>query len=243
MVEKLFYADPYMKEAEAKVTKIEGASVWLDRTLFFAFSGGQESDSGKISGIPLAAVEKDGEDIRHVLEREPGFSVGDKVKLELDWEKRYAIMKLHAAAHLVFGFLGPKMKDTKIIGSNVSPRKARIDFEYPESIKPFLKETEDVVNYHISKDLAISVYDDPDEKGKRWWKFVFGEHLTDMKVMKMPCCGLHVKNTKEIGGVKLKRVGLGKGKERVEITLAPPAEAARSPAPAPAGGQEPKGIG
>jgi len=223
MVEKLFYADPYMKEAEAKVVKIEGPSVWLDKTLFFAFSGGQESDNGKISGIPLKEVVKEGEEIKHVLEKEPDFKEGDAVKLELDWKKRYEIMKLHAAAHMVFGFLGPKMKVAKIIGSNVSSKKARIDFEYPESIKPLLKPAEEGVNSVILKGLAISIFEDPDVKGKRWWKFIFGEHLNDMEVMKMPCCGLHVRNSKEIGKVKLKRVGLGKGKERVEVTLAPPA--------------------
>ncbi|MFQ6010528.1 MAG: alanyl-tRNA editing protein, partial [Candidatus Aenigmatarchaeota archaeon] len=62
MVEKIFYEDAYAKEAEAKVTKIEGNRVWLDRTIFFAFSGGQESDSGKINNIKLTDVQKEGEE-------------------------------------------------------------------------------------------------------------------------------------------------------------------------------------
>ena len=220
MVEKLFYQDPYMKEAEAKVTKIEGNRVWLDRTIFFAFSGGQESDSGKISGIDVADVQVDGDDIVHVLSNEPGFSEGDTVKLELDWDKRYKIMKLHSAAHIVFGFIGPKMNKPKIIGSNISHDKARIDFEYEESIKPLLDDTEKEINHNLSQNLAIKVHDDPDVKGKIWWKMVFGEKLTDMHVMKMPCGGTHVKSTEEIGKIRLKRVNIGKGKERVEVTLA-----------------------
>lgn len=219
MVEKIFYEDAYAKEAEAKVTKIEGNRVWLDRTIFFAFSGGQESDSGKINNIKLTDVQKEGEEIVHILEKEPDFKEGDTVKLKLDWERRYNLMKLHSAAHIVFGFLGPKMSKPKIIGSHISADKARIDFDYPENIKPLLGGTEEEVNKILSQKLVINTFDDPDVKGKRWWKMVFGEKLTDMQVMKMPCGGTHVKNTEEIGNIKLKRVNIGKGKERVEIML------------------------
>ena len=209
MTEKLFNADPYMKETSAVVTKIEGNKVYLDRTIFFAFSGGQASDSGTINNQPASNIEKEGDEIVHTLEN-PGFSIGDTVNLKIDWDRRYKIMKLHSAAHIVYYFLREKIGKFKMIGSNISSDKARIDFEYQESIKPVLADLEAQTNKKVDEGLEIKTYDDEKEKGKRWW--AVGD-------WKMPCGGTHPKNTKEIGHIKLKRVNIGAGKERIEVLL------------------------
>jgi len=208
--ERLFYQDPYMKETEAKVTEINGKEVVLDKTLFFAFSGGQASDHGIINGINLVDAKKENHRIVHVLEKEPDFKVGDTVQLKLDWDRRYRLMKLHSAAHVVYYPFVEKLGRPKIIGSNINPDKARIDFLYDKPISEIMPEIEKEANQIISQGLEIKTEPDKKEAEKRWWR---------CGKWGMPCGGTHVKNTSEIGKISLKRKNIGAGKERVEITL------------------------
>tara|TARA_Y100000310_G_scaffold271648_1_gene286249 strand:- start:372 stop:2780 length:2409 start_codon:yes stop_codon:yes gene_type:complete len=208
--ERLFYQDPYLKEAEAIVEEINDKEIILDKTLFFAFSGGQASDRGTINDIPIHDVKKENHKIVHILENEPGFKVGDKVKLKLDWERRHKLMRLHSAAHLVYYPFAEILNKPKIVGSNINPDKARVDFIYNSSITEKIPQIEKEVNETISKNLDISTTPDENNPEKRWWKC--GQ-------WKMPCGGTHVKNTSEIGKLKLKRKNIGQGKERVEIYL------------------------
>lgn len=206
--ERLFYQDPYMKEAEAQVQEINSKEIILNQTIFFAFSGGQESDSGTINGINIVDVKKENHKIIHVLEKEPDFKEGDIVKLELDWERRYQLMKLHSAAHLMYFPFVENFGKVKIIGSNISESKARVDFLYDKPITDQLTKIEESVNKSISESMEITAKPDKKDSEKRWWK---------CHGWKMPCGGTHVKNTSEIGIVKLIKKNIGKGKERVEI--------------------------
>jgi len=212
VTKKLFHVDPYLKECDATVTKIQEKNVWLDKTIFFAFSGGQESDSGIINNIPVVEVKKEGKDIIHVLESNPDFSEGDSVKCVIDWDKRNSIMKLHTSAHIVYFFLVEKIGKIDMIGSNVTSTKSRIDFNYDKSISEILPELENKVNEFISQSHKVETGEDENNKGRFWWN-VEG-------IEKMPCGGTHIKNTTEIGKIKLKRKNIGAGKERIEITLA-----------------------
>ncbi len=70
-------------------------------TLFYAESGGQESDAGTIDGIPVVGAIKSGSRIVYTLERQPTFRVGDQVITQIDWQRRYALMKLHFAVEVI----------------------------------------------------------------------------------------------------------------------------------------------
>ena len=97
-----------------------------------------------------------------------------------------------------------------MIGSNVTEAKGRLDYEHPETISDMLPGIEAKSNEMFNKDSELKVYPDPADPGKRWW-----EGLT----WKVPCGGTHVRSTKEIGNIKLKRKNIGSGKERIEIYL------------------------
>ena len=213
---KLFYEDPYLKEAEAKVLKIDGEKVFLDKTIFFPFSGGQASDNGTINAQFIKDVQKEGDEIIHFVER-PEFKEGDKVTLVLDWKRRYKLMRLHSAAHIVYFVLRKKIGEQKMIVSNINPDKARLDYEYPKSIAEFLPDAERETNALLDASLAIKTWEG--ENGRRFWQLQ-GSHELHEIGEKLPCGGLHPKNTKEIGKIVLKRKNLGAGKERVEIILA-----------------------
>lgn len=208
---RLFYDDPYLKECRARVRKVDGNKVWLDQTLFFAFSGGQESDSGKVNGISLQSVEWDAQgDLVHIFSQPVPFKVGEEAHLELDWEKRWKLMRLHSAAHVVIELFERAHGKQECIGSNISSSKARYDIVWPENIKPLLSNLEAESNAFIASSKPIQAFFDEKEKGLRWWV---------CEDMKMNCSGTHVRNTSEIGRIALKRSNIGKGKERIEIVL------------------------
>lgn len=210
MTRKLFWEDPYRTECEAKVSEVKDSKVKLNQTVFFAFSGGQASDSGTIDGVNVKEAITSDKDIIYTLEQPPNFKEGDTVVVKIDWNKRYKIMKLHSATHIVYYVTFSKIGKQKVIGSNVSEYKGRFDFLYDKPISEVLPEIEQKTNEIISKNMRIEILPDEKNPEKRWW--ICGE-------WKMPCGGTHPKSTGEIGKVRLKRKNIGRGKERIEITL------------------------
>jgi len=216
MTEKLFWKDPYQTECKAKVTSIEGNKIKLDQTIFFAFSGGQASDEGTINGINVMNALKEGDreniiDIEYELETEPNFKVGDEVEVKIDEERRSKLRRLHSAAHVFYYFFVDKLGRQKIIGSNIAVNKAKVDFLYDEPLTEVLPEMEQETNDFLKESHDITQQPDPEKPDLKWW------HCEDWK---MPCGGTHVKNTKEVGQIRLKRKNIGAGKERIEIYLA-----------------------
>jgi len=208
---KLFREDPYQTECEAIVTSVAGSEVVLDQTVFFAFAGGQASDTGTIGDVPVSEARVSGDDIVYTLESPPRFREGDSVLVKIDPNRRNRLMRLHSAAHLVYCLFNRKTNEPQLIGSNVSHDKGRLDYQYPVSIKSLLPELEELVNQYFSQDNAITTYSDSRDPGKWWWT------CEDWKI---PCGGTHVRSAREIGPVRLKRKNIGAGKERIEITLA-----------------------
>ncbi len=210
MVEKLFRKDPYSDSCKATVTSSKDGEITLDRTIFFAFAGGQQSDSGIMGGFKVLEARVDGPEIRYKLEEGATLNEGDKIEVKIDMEKRKKIMRLHSAAHLVYGVFIKHTGITKLIGSNVTEDKSRIDFEYQTSLLEMLPPIEEETNKIIEQDAEIKTYPDENKPDRWWWECMD---------MKYPCGGTHLKSLGEIGKIKLKRKNIGSGKERIEITL------------------------
>lgn len=211
MTYKQFWVDPYQTELMTTVTSISGQSVELAKTIFFAESGGQESDSGTINGQTVCKAEKQGKRIAYELESSPDFSVGDTVMVKVDWQRRYCLMRLHFAAELVLELFYKALPGLEKVGAHISQDKSRIDFEWPESISPMLVDMQAKAQAIIDADLPIEKGFSDEEQERRYWK-IDG-------FAQVPCGGTHVRSTKELGVIKLKRKNIGKGKERVEIFL------------------------
>ncbi|HCG5227797.1 TPA: alanyl-tRNA editing protein, partial [Vibrio parahaemolyticus] len=174
-------------------------------------SGGQESDAGTIDGIPVVGAIKSGSRIVYTLERQPTFRVGDQVITQIDWQRRYALMKLHFAAEVILELFTQKFANIQKVGAHISADKSRIDFEWPESITPLLAEFQQRAQAVIDSDAEIESAFSDEGQERRYWK-VEG-------FAQVPCGGTHLKRTSEVGRIALKRKNVGKGKERVEITL------------------------
>lgn len=210
MTQFLFRENPYITELKAKITSINGNNITFDSTIFFSFSGGQQSDSGTINDIEVIESKKEAEEIYYTLFNASTLKVGDEVEIKIDEVKRDKIMRLHSAVHIVGDFFEriQKIPLSQITGSNVEENKARLDYIFSTSVAPLLASLELEVNKFLEQEHEIKHYL---KQGDEWeWS---------CNNFKCPCGGTHVRNTKEIGRIKLKRKNIGSGKERIEVYL------------------------
>lgn len=209
MTDKTYWDNPYLTSHTSCVTKVDGSTIFLDSTIFYAFSGGQESDSGTIGGFPVTQAEFRDREIAYTLPENHGLHPGDSVNTQIDWNRRYRLMKLHFAAELVLETVYRMFPGIEKTGAHISEKKARLDFILNESITPYLQEISDTVMELIQSDYPIiSAFEDK-ETERRYWEIEGFARIS--------CCGTHLKSTGEIGQIRLKRNNIGKGKERIEI--------------------------
>lgn len=212
MTKKVFWADPYKTELSTTVTSVSGSDIALSETIFFAFSGGQESDAGTIAGHVVSNAQKQGLEIVYTLANDHGLLVGQSVLVQIDWVRRYRLMRLHFAAELVLELFYKKLSGVFKVGAHIAQNKARIDFAWPESISQLLPSMEADANAIIAADMEITAAFEDEPNERRYWEI--------SGFSRVPCGGTHVKRTGEIGQIKLKRNNKGRGNERVEIYLA-----------------------
>lgn len=209
-MKKVFWENPYQCSLETKVADVAGNQVLFEETIAYSFSGGQESDKATANGLPILDSKMDGHRIYYALPDGHGLSKGDPVAMEIDWPRRYRLMRLHFAAELVLEIVTQKFHLEKV-GAHISESKARIDFIYGEYISSLFEEVLAQYNQIIDEDRVIQTGFSDEANQRRFWK-IDG-------FAQVPCGGTHVKSTKEVGFVTLKRSRSGKGIERIEIRL------------------------
>lgn len=210
--EKIFWEDPYLTELTAGVRGVDGAVVTLDRTIFYAESGGQESDAGTIGGFSVARAEKRDLEIYYTLEGAHGLRIGDEVSVCIDWDRRYRLMRLHFAAEIILELVYRLYGGPQKIGAHIARDKARLDFAWEGRISDTFPELMERAGKIIGDDLPIrSEYRDRLLE-KRFWEI--------QGFARVPCGGTHLRRTGEVGPIRLKRDNIGRGKERIEIYLA-----------------------
>lgn len=209
MVEKIFWQDPYLTRLDTTVKAINNNVITLNETIFYAFSGGQESDYGTIGGYDVIDAKKDGKEINYTIADNHNLKVGDKVEIVIDWQRRYRLMRLHFAAELVLEVICHKFPEIVKVGAHIAQNKARIDFQWAQKISPFLADIQQSVQKIIEADQEIiSAFSDQVNE-RRYWKI--------KEFAEVPCGGTHIKRTGEVGTIRLKRENPGKGRERIEI--------------------------
>jgi alanyl-tRNA synthetase len=211
----LYRVDPYQKEFDASVIRVEPNFIVLDQTCFYPQGGGQAGDTGEISGHRVVNTIIDGEEIRHITQDTPHLTAGQTVHGVIDWEQRYRIMRLHSAAHLVYYSM------QEVFGAGCKPAssgmldevKDRSDYTFNEPLdKTKLAIVEEKVNNLITEALPITHNLEQGSGERLLWKVP--------PYPAMACGGTHVHNTDEIGRINLKRGSKpGKGRERIELTL------------------------
>jgi alanyl-tRNA synthetase len=210
-VKKVFWENPYQTELLTKVNSVQGNIITLFETIVFAFSGGQQSDDGEINGFKILNARKMDKEIYYTIESGHDLFTGDEVLVKIDWEKRYKLMKLHFAAEIILELINQNLNSPEKFGANISVNKARLDFIWNQNISEVFPIIEPKLKAIINSDLPIiSAYSDFENELRYWEIEGFG---------KVDCSGTHIKNTGEIGNIRLKRVTQGNNKERIEIYL------------------------
>ncbi|MFH0876578.1 MAG: alanyl-tRNA editing protein [archaeon] len=210
-VKKLFWEDPYLEKVMAVITGLNGNTITLDKTVFYAFSGGQASDSGTIADIKVIEAKKIDREIFYTLESTEGINVGDNVLVSIDWNKRYKIMRLHFAAEIILELVYQNYNRPEKLGANISEDKARIDFFFEGNISgifsDLIKRAKDIIDANLPIKSSFSDI----ENEKRYWEIE--------GFAKVSCGGTHIRHTGEIGSINLKRRRNGINNERIEIYL------------------------
>lgn len=211
MTIKTFWQNPYLTELETTITSVDKNMITVNETIFFAFSGGQESDHGTIGGFEVIEAKKIDNEIFYKLPENHHLKKNDSVKIVIDWNRRYKLMRLHFAAELVLELVCKLLPDIIKIGAHIAPEKARIDFQYHQTLAPHLSQLQHQSQAIIDASQPIITAFSDEENERRYWKI---ENFSQVA-----CGGTHVKFTSEIGTICLKRINLGKEKERIEIRL------------------------
>jgi Ser-tRNA(Ala) deacylase AlaX len=212
MVRKVFWDDPYLTRLDTHVASVSGGDMTVAETILYAFSGGQESDTGTIGGFPVLQARKEGREIVYTLEEGHGLQAGDAVTLLLDWERRYKLMRLHFAAEIVLELCYQHLPGIEKIGAHIAAEKSRIDFLWGDNIGKSLPILHEKTAGVISADHPITSAFTDEANERRCWE-IGG-------FARVACGGTHLRCTGEVGAIRLKRDNIGKGKERIEIFLA-----------------------
>lgn len=228
---RTYNAFPYRQKDEAQVLYVEGCKAVFDRTIFYAESGGQTFDTGTIEGYKVINVQKIlGEykvvknprcanvpsvkvntRIVHEFDREPALTPGQKVVMEIDWERRYKIMKNHTLCHFLYHGLTEAFayhkEDLFLKGCAIDEVKGGfslnngIDGDLFEEIK------ERVYTAWIAP-AEIAMTPEPTNDEVFYW---------ECNGIVIPCGGTHVKNTAELAAFDIGKKSGGKGKTKIYI--------------------------
>ncbi len=223
MSQKLYYENLYAREFDAEVLnqyEHDGKfHVILDKTLFFPSGGGQPFDTGFIDGVEVKEVlEKNGE-IIHVL---AGGLNNKKVHGVLNWERRFEFMQQHLGEHIFAGMLfnlhGLHTARMRIEGGNVS-----IDIDTPVK-EEFIFEAEAAANEAVWRDIPVEIlYPDIEEVKKFARKLPPENAELPIRIVKIegvdyvPCCGVHVSSTGQVGLIKITSFENHKGGTRIYL--------------------------
>ncbi len=231
----LFRDDSYLKQCEARVVAItEQGGIVLDRSVFYANSGGQPGDTGALTtadGTRIAignAIYTDTakSEIAHVPTPGcPALKIGDTVTAAIDWDKRYARMRMHTALHLLSAVL-----PYSVTGGSVGESDSRLDFDIPEAGLDKHAITAKV-NEMIASDAAVSsrwISDAELEANPGLVKTMSVKppmgtgrvRLIEIAGLDLqPCGGTHVRSTGEIGTVRVTQIEK-KGMQNRRVRLA-----------------------
>ena len=207
--EKLYYADPFLKEFTATVLTCEpgkaGYLVTLDRTAFYPEGGGQPADHGTLNGVAVTDVHETDGVVVHTVEK--AVEIGENVDCTIDWARRFDHMQQHSGEHIVSGMLCAAFSCDNV-GFHMGEDAVILDFD--KELSPAqLREIENQANAIITENRPVTAcYPSQAELAALDYrsKLDLTENVRIVTIQGCDvcaCCAPHVKHTGEIGLVKL----------------------------------------
>lgn len=211
MTELIYYQDQYKIDLEARVVKIDGNKILLDKTIFIPQTNNEPGDFGIINSVEISSSLKDENNIWHIFEKPFSFQVGDIVKLELDWNKRLAAIRFHSALHLLAGVFEAVFEKRAVAGA-IKEKEKQAYLVFKEEISnDIINKAIELANEYIYNNLEIKSYWDEKREGFRWTQV--GDYPA------IPDGGLHVKTAKEIGKINLISIMVEGNKQKIVISI------------------------
>jgi len=223
----------YLREFEARVVKRKKDYVMLDASAFYPEGGGQPADHGRLEweggSVEVKHVQKKGV-VKHIIEGDVQ-TVPDRVHGVLDWDRRYAHMRMHTAQHLISAVI-LELYSAHTVGNQLYHDRSRIDFDRSKLTDEDLGAVKVRFDELVDADVPVSVYEMDRKEMEDRMKVgraqldLLPQHITALRVVEIerydlcPCAGTHVRSLGELGHlVPLGRESKGAGKERVHFTL------------------------
>lgn len=234
---KIYLADPYAKRYDSRILKAlkeKGSYYYVvpDSSIFHPLGGGQPSDQGWIRGEEFEAEVKkvlENDDVIIIYCKLIGGSLEEVVEQELDWEKRYLVMRLHTAGHVIDRAIADLLGGAETLGAFHGPPRAYVDYkahvtedllpEIERAANELLGEREVIVREVASEDLENAIYGAPNlgrlPKAERY-------RIVEIEgVNAMPCTGTHVRNTAEVGRISITGIERIEGGTRIYYGVSP----------------------
>ncbi len=221
MTHLLYQTDSYLQTFTAVVTGVdaEAHAVILDQTAFYPGGGGQPCDVGALTMdgavIPVTRVRKAGADVLHLLPPEaPLPALSASVSGQIDWKRRYALMRTHTALHVLCGVV---FRDygALVTGGDMDPLQGRMDFEFETMRKELVQTIEAAVNRELTAARPVRVAILPREEAFQIPDLIrtkinlLPEGIPQVRVVEIVGLdlqadgGTHVANTAEVGSVRV----------------------------------------
>jgi len=233
MAQLLFRDDAYLRSCEATVVSVDERGIRLDRTVFYPMGGGQPGDTGRLKradgGAVAIADARKGDGLDDVLHLPaPGSAlptVGERVTAEIDWERRYRLMRMHTCLHLLCAVV-----PGAVTGGQIADGKARLDFDVPgesldkaaitEKLNALIAADHPATPRWIT-DAELAAQPDLVRTMSVKPPTGFGKvRLLDIAGVDLqPCGGTHIRRTGEIGRVEVTKIE-NKGRQNRRVNLA-----------------------
>ena len=211
MTEKLYYADGYLHEFDAKILRLEAfhekKAIVLDKTAFFAEGGGQPGDTGRIGDVAVIDTLIEEDIIYHIVKNTCNLTVNDTIHCSVDFPKRFARMQAHTGEHIVSGIAHAKF-GVNNVGFHMDDTVMTVDFDRPLTGEQ-LKELELCANECVYKNAEVIAWYPSNAELE---SLSFRSKIDDLEHPRIvtikgydqcACCAVHVVRTGEVGLIKI----------------------------------------
>jgi misacylated tRNA(Ala) deacylase len=236
--ELMYQTDSYLKSFDARVTAVdeENRGIALDRSAFYPGGGGQPADRGALTanGVTynVTRAKKIGDEVFHFVDGDASLpAVGTQVHGEIDWERRYKLMRTHTALHVLCGVV---FRDygASVTGGDMDPLDGRMDFEFETMQRELVDQIQEAVNREVAADRPVRVDILPREEAFQIPDLIrtkinlLPEGIAKVRVVEIVGLdlqadgGTHVAHTGEVGRIRVKDYkSKGKINKRIYIAI------------------------
>jgi misacylated tRNA(Ala) deacylase len=233
---QLYLCNSYQKNFEAIVQRINNNEVVLDQTAFHPLTGGVACDTGYLSAngdehsIMQVAINRENKEITHFTDKAANWKIGDAIQGEINWGRRYRLMRLHTAAHLIAAVLY-RDYNALITGGQVNVDQAKLDFNLEKTERITFEDAVAKANIEARKESELKVYFLEREEALKTQGIVklaerMPPDVRNLRIVEIPGIDLqadggpHVRNTQEVGEIRIVKIeNKGKTQRRVYFTV------------------------